>query len=472
MGTDRSGNELDSKEAPALSACPLSHRDQTRNLVLYGINVSLIYLSAPVVYVGLTQSSLCDELGETTKMSNMPAAVYFWGTPLPILVAWAFSSIRLLKPVLVVSYLLTALVGGLVAVSLLLPTNDLVVPALLVHAAVLGCTLGVVATYQWEVLGRGVAESRRGQALALAFGVGPIFAVLGSLLSQLILDGEVGFIAIEPIAFPYNFAVLFATTVPILLVAAFLSTWFVVPHPPIEVARKPFFSGVFGGFGEFISYRLILIAALAMILVTAGYNILQNISLYTKVVTGERGQNLVGYQNSLRFGFKVVAGLLLGWLLTKTNPRAGMLLTTLFCLMSVAWAVVVPDMWVPDMWILISFGLMGAGELFGVYFPNYILCCSAKSRMRRNMAFTSMLNMPSGFASVLYGSIVDTYGKVHGKKSGFEMSFVVSIFILIVTLLLIVTCLPSRPRPRESDTDPSDRAADVPATESASPAVT
>src|SRR5262249_46681041 len=149
-----------------------------------------------------------------------------------------------------------------------------------------------------------------------------------------ILDGEVGFIAIEPIAFPYNFAVLFATTVPILLVAAFLSTWFVVPHPPIEVARKPFFSGVFGGFGEFISYRLILIAALAMILVTAGYNILQNISLYTKVVTGERGQNLVGYQNSLRFGFKVVAGLLLGWLLTKTNPRAGMLLTTLFCLMS------------------------------------------------------------------------------------------------------------------------------------------
>ena len=37
-------------------------------------------------------------------------------------------------------------------------------------------------------------------------------------------------------------------------------------------------------------------------------------------------------------------------------------------------------MLVPGPWFLLAFGLLGAGELYGVYFPNYILCCSPKAQ--------------------------------------------------------------------------------------------
>jgi hypothetical protein len=461
----------------AASDCPLSTREQTRNLLIFAVNYSLIYLGAPVLYVGLTQAALCERLETSKTIANLPGSVYFWMTPLPIIVAWYFSAVRLLKPVLTATYLIVALMGALVAATLLIPTPewaqnvivalsdtlpadfrpppDWVIPAVLLHSAVLGCALGVVATYQWEVLGRGVAESRRGQALALAFGVGPSLAVVGSLISQLLLVGNVGFIDIGTIAYPWNFAALFATTVPIMGLAAFLATRFVVPVPVAEVKRKPLVTGVFGGFGEFFRYRLLLVAAVAMVLVASGYNILPNISLYTREATGEAAEKFVGFQNSLRFGFKIFAGLLLGWLLTRTNPRACLLVTAGFCFSSVCWALLAPkeSLHLASAEIplfLFSFALMGAGELFGVYYPNYILSCSAKSRMRRNMAITSMLNMPSGFAALLFGMVADRYG--------LRASFVVSMGILVVTLLLVHFGLPARPSPRQSDMDPSDQA--------------
>src|SRR5262249_28148536 len=140
-------------------------------------------------------------------------------------------------------------------------------------------------------------------------------------------------------------------------------------------------------------------------------------------------------------------GLLLGWLLLRTHPKAGLLVTAAFCLASVVWALLVPGTW-----FLLSFGLMGAGELWGVYYPNYILCCSAKDKMRRNMAFTSMLNMPSGFTPVLYGFIVKRVGDASGdEKLGFQVSFVVAIGLLIATLLVVLLLLPTRPKPSAAD---------------------
>jgi hypothetical protein len=456
MGTRSERREL----APpaATPDCPLTPRQQTRNILLYSTNVGLIYLAAPVVYVGLTQAALCEKLGATRTIANLPSSVYFFLTPLPILVAWYFCAVRALKPVLVGAYLSAAAAGAVVAAALLVPTPapvarwltslneflpanfnltaDWVVPAVLVHAGVLGCTLGVVATFQWEVLARGVSESRRGRALALAFGVGPVLAFASSLGSQPLLNR---------LAYPGNFALLFAVTVPILGLAAFLSTRFVVLYPPVEVARQSFVSGVFGGLGEFLRYRVILVAAIAMVLVTCGYNILPNISLYTQQAVGEAAERYVGYQNGLRFGCKIVAGLFLGWLLTRTNPKAGLLVTGGFCLASVAWVLAMPAEW-----FLVSFGLMGAGELFGVYYPNYIICCSPKSRMRRNVAFISMLNMPSAVASVLFGVLADRFG--------LRWSFAASLGLLAATLLLVQFALPRRPRPREIDMDESDRA--------------
>jgi hypothetical protein len=458
MNPDTDQQEPAQKRELSPSAdCPLTSHEQTRNLAIFGTNVGLIYLAAPVLYVGIVQAALIKKLGGSTTVANLPTTAYFWMTPLPIVVAWYYCSVRVLKPVLVITYLTVAFTGAVVAASLLLSSPPwAITSAMIGQAAILGCGLGVVATYQWEVLGRGVSETRRGQALALAFGVGPVFAVLGSLVSQLILDGwrlenpisfgpfTIPAMEVPRLEYPWNFATLFGATVPIMALAALLATKFVVPLPPFEVEPKPFVDGVLGGLGEFFSYRLILVAALGMILVTSGYNILPNISLFTKDATGSEAEAYVGYQNALRFGFKVVTGLFLGWLLVKTNPKAGLLVTTGFCLASVVWA-----RSVPGPWFLISFGLMGAGELFGVYYPNYILCCSAPSRMRRNMAFTSMLNMPSGFAAVMFGLIAD--------KADLKRSFDAAIWILVATILLVQVALPTRPRPRDADMDDSDR---------------
>ncbi len=443
--------EVRAAPSPADSDCPLSAREQTRNLLLYGANVSLVYLAAPVLYVGMTQAVLCEKLGGSKTVSNLPTTVYFWMTLLPIAVAWYFCAVRHLRPVLVGTYTGIALTGAVVTYTLLEPTPAVLteallagnawlpedfrlpvnwaVPAVLLHSALLGGALGVVGTYQWEMIGRGVSEARRGQALGLAFGLGPVVAFLASLGSQEVLNR---------MDYPRNFAVLFGMTVPVMALAAVLSTRFVVPPPRVEVVRPPFFRGTFDGLGEFFGYRPILIAALAMMLVGSGYNVLNNISLYTKEAIGADADRYVGYQNALRFGCKALGGLALGYLLVRTSARMGMIVTGACCLASVLWVLTVSGKG-----FLLSFGLMGIGELFGVYYPNYILSCSAKAKMRRNISFTYLLNVPLGFVGVVYGLLADHYGS--------RSSFALSVGLLVVTLLLVQLGLPAQPRPRPAD---------------------
>ncbi len=456
-------NESKADDEPATTAdCPLTPRQQTRNLIIYSTNIGLVYLAAPVLYVGIVHAALCQRLGASDKLSNLPSTAYLCATPIPVLVAWYFPYVRLLRRVLSTTYLIIAGMGALVVAALLLPTSEWVIPALVAHAAILGCALGTVGTFQWEMLGRGVAESRRGQALAVAFGAGPVLAALSSLAQQLILAGQVGPLTMPRLAYPWDFVILFAASVPIMGLASFLATRFLVPQPRLEVARQPFVAGVFGGLGQYLGNRLILLAVIASVLVYSGYDVMVNIALYTKEVTGQPTADYAGYQNSLRFGFKVVAGFTLGWLLTRTHPKAGMLATGSLCLAAVVWALMAPGEW-----FLLSFGIMGAGELFGIYYPNYILNCSPKSRMRRNMAFTSMMNLFAGLAPVLYGFISDRAGAAYGKKFGFQLSFLASIGLLVAALGIVLFTLPARPRPRESDLDASDRVAQ-PAKETAS----
>ena len=62
----------------------------------------------------------------------------------------------------------------------------------------------------WEVIGRGSAESRRGLAMGLAFGLGPVLAVLGSLGQMALLGGDIFQIHFSGVAFPTSFGLLFA----------------------------------------------------------------------------------------------------------------------------------------------------------------------------------------------------------------------------------------------------------------------
>jgi len=427
----------------------LETRLQERNAKIYAGLVSLIYLAAPVLYVGFVQAALCDNLGTNKRIANLPSSVYLLMAWFPVLIAWLVPQARLLKPTLVVSYSITAAMGAAVAVVLILGAPPwLIVGSLVAHAAVLGCTNGVAATFNWEALGRGLSEARRGKALSMAFGVGPLFAVAGSLGAQLILDGELfGWrpTAWAQVSYPYSFALLFGASAPIMALGAVLARLYVIPMPATDVQREPFKTAVLGGFKEVCSYRILLIACVAYLLVYCGNMVQNNMSLYTREVVDRPPESLVGYQLALRFGVKMLAGLLLGWILARTNPKVPLLITVGLQIAGVLWV-----LFVPGYWFLVAFGINGAGELFGVYYFNYPLCCSPKSQMRRNIAFLMLISAPVGLAPYMYGWISDVWS--------LRASFWVALGILLFTTALVAKTLPSHPKPRPEDMRAADLA--------------
>ena len=487
---DRDGTARDGQ-------CPLSPAEQRRNLILFASCTGLLYLAAPVLYVGVTQAALCDHLGADAKLANLPGTCYFAMTAMPAVIAWLFPYVSFLKRNLVGCYSITATMLAVMALVLMIPLPDHVrIGFVILQGAVSGITMPAAIAFLWEAIGRGTSPSRRGLALSLAFGAGPMLAVIGSLGSQLLLSGELGGWKIENLPYPWNFASLFAAAVPAMALAALLASRFVVPLPDVEAVREPFSkvaglcAGIVAGslalllyyleiefaipgfnarvpaslighlmlalagvlfvhhFRDILTQRVLLIATIVTVLIYSGNTISSNMNLYTPEVLDALPEEYAGYQNTLRFGFKVVAGFLLGWLLTKTNPKAGILLTGCVFVSAQLWAI-----FATGTMYLVAFGLYGAGELIGVYAPNYILSASSRSQMRRNMAFVTMLMAPAAPTGYLFGAISDyirehnitAFGVASSKSFGFQTSFAVCAALMVSGILLAVCFLPARP---------------------------
>jgi MFS family permease len=426
------------------SDCPLPYSTQTRNLCIFAANWALIYFASPVTYVGVLQATLVNQLGFTDKEANLPAGVYLWMAPLAVMILCRFPQARMLKPLMIGAFAAATLLGMAVAAALFSPHRMVLFAALVAYAVVWGCGNGLIASCQWEMVGRGVAESRRGTALALAFGAGPVLAVIASLVSQTILGGAAaGFTVpfVPHLEFPWNFAALYGASVPIMLLGALISSFYVLPPSAVEPPRRPWLESVFGGLSEFVGYRVLLVATIAYVLVYSGHEVLQNLSLYASEAFGARPSDYAGLQMTLRFGAKIVAGFALAWLLVCTHPKMLLIATATLTLSAVIWTLVVPGKW-----YLAAFAILGAGELFGVYYLNYIVGCSAPEQMRRNIGFASMATMLVGFAPVMYGAISDAFEP--DKKFGFQMSFVAASALLVTTITLVATTLPAQPKPR------------------------
>src|SRR5262245_62061527 len=112
----RSGAPMPSDDQPD---CPLSPRQQTRNVLLYASLWVLIYLASLVTYIGVIQANLLKPLDFDDKMANLPAGVYLWATPLAVLVVWYFPQVRLLRPLLIGSFLFTAGMSAVVTAAIL-----------------------------------------------------------------------------------------------------------------------------------------------------------------------------------------------------------------------------------------------------------------------------------------------------------------------------------------------------------------
>ena len=422
--------------------CPLPQRDQTKNLLLFAACTGLQYLAAPVGYVGVTQASLCHELGSSDATANLPETVYLGLTFAPIIFAWLIPYVSWLKRNLMACYATAALSQACVVAALVMPLPASVrIAAVIAQAAVAGLVQPSAIAFLWELVARGASGKKRGVALSMAFGVGPLLAVLGSLGTQLALKGSLGSLQIAGFGFPGNFAVLYAAAVPAYLLATMLASQFVVPLPEVEPTRKPFAESVFGGLWDFLRNPLLRRATLVTLLLYTGNTITSNLNLYSSEVFGESPMLHAGFQNTARFAFKVVAGLTLGWLLAKTNPRAGLLATGCLFTGSVLLATIASAEW-----YLVVFGVYGAGELVGVYAPNYLLSASRKEDMRRNMALVTMMMAPAAPAGYLFGVISDVGGRMFDKPTGFRISFLTCAAIMIAGILIALIKLPKDPK--------------------------
>jgi len=463
---------------------------QRRNLLLFAGCVAMQYLAAPVIYVGITQASLLSNLGANATIANLPSASFFVMATMVALIAWYKPRVSDLQTVLVWCYLLAAITSGLLGFVLISPlTDQFKIYCVIVQSGITGATIPTAIAFIWEVLERGTRKSERGLALGLAYGLGPVLAAAGALGSQLMLAGECKILwwtlGVTPLAFPGNFALLFLVEAPVMAVAALLSSRFVLEMPAqIEPGRKPFaevqdlFAGVLASLGalvcvsleysllaytlmgistvlfahhfrDVLSVRLLRVVTIFTVLVYIGNIIPSNMALYSEHVLGVNPADTAGYQNAMRFIFKAIAGLLLGWILTRSNPRSGIILTSGLYVLALFWA-----MCASSGMYLFAFGIFGAGELIGVYAPNYMLSACKKSQIRRSMVLMNLLMAPVGQLAPVFGQIAESVKEkgisAFGQTSqafGFQVSFAVCAVIILLGILVALIWLPSNPSP-------------------------
>lgn len=483
----------DQSEAGSIKdACPLSWPEQRRNLILFAACTSMQYLAAPVLYVGITQASLCDRLGASARTANLPGTLFFAMTAIPALVAWLSPKVSSLKRNLSLCYTASAMMLATISVCLALPiSDDIKIAVVVLQGAVTGTVMPLAIALLWEAIGRGVDEAHRGLAMSMGFGFGPIMAVLGSLAQTALLGGNLFGFEFEGASYPNKFVILFGAGAPIMLLVAILGQFLVIPPVEKESERAPLSSvvglliglptmlcaiammqlatevnmsalrycGVMAAvisaasfvyhFRELLSQRILLTATIVTVLIYSGNVIPSNMNLYSHNVLGNRPEDWAGIENVLRFSFKVVAGLLLGWLLTRTNPRTGVVATATIYLAGQVWA-----MLATGPWYLLAFGIHGAGELVGVYAPNYFVSASRPKDLRRNTAFMTMLMVPAAPAGYLFGAIVDYSVNVGqwapwGMTSstfGFRLSFFVCAILILLGIVIAVIKLPANPK--------------------------
>ena len=326
-----------------------------------------------------------------------------------------------------------------VAVTLWLGLSPKVTTIMVIgHGAVFGMCNGVLMTALWDSLRRGVSTSRRGAALGFAFGAGPVLACVGALLQDAVFDGKMLRGWSFGLQFPHNYLAMFAAVAPLLMVGGCVLSLFTVPiSSASESGSGTPLAEILAGMKQFARNRVVLFAVVIYVIVYSGGNaIFANVSLHAKDLLGDK-TDTVGVQTFLRFGFKAVTGVVLGWLLATASPRATLLATTSILLIGMGWALN-SDGW----WFLLTFGLLGSGELFGAYFPNYVATASEKKFVRVNMAYLGLLSALTGFSSLAFGMISDRHGRI--------ASFYVSAGMLVLALLLIAL-LPANPTPREAD---------------------
>ena len=397
---------------------------ERRNGNRYLWATAMIYLAAPVYYVDVTQATLCAKLGASHAVANLPASINLCATFAPIIFT-SLVPLRLERRFATLPSALISCLLLLVGIMLVFPLdNSARIAAVIAEALCMGLFNSVSQIYLFQCLSRGTSEWGRARAMKLTFTVGPLAAVAGSLGTQFILDG-----GIPSLVFPRDFALIHFYAVPCAAVTAWCCSRFEL-EPMAERPRVPFFRQLSAGFRDYCGSRSLIMLFFAYLLWNAAVYSIANLSLYTKVAMGREPADFAGVMLALRFGCKALAGFGLGLLNLRYGYRAPLIATVSLVALAMAWALAVPGYS-----YLGAFGLMGAGELAGVYFPNVIMAWSPAATAARDLSLLNLAGPSAGWSPALYGWVTD--------RHGFPASFVLCGIIALASLGLVFL-LPAR----------------------------
>ena len=399
-------------------------RDMDRhNSWVFAISHLLIYFASPVVYVGIVQAALCDKLGASAAVANLPNSAYFLGFFFPVILSWTLAY-RFERTVVVAANLVTSSSLVLVALSLFLPVADSIRLGVVIgQGLVLGLADSSSIVYMYQCLKRGTSLKGRARCLKWTFAFTPILAVVGNLLAQFILGG-----GIPALSHPKDFGLLYLMAAGCTGGVAFLATRFRLVDIPEK--KPPFAETMKTTFRSYLQVRTLFLIWIAYLLLFLAWNSTTNLSLYSREALGADPKDYAGYMNALRFGFKAVTGFALGVIMIRWGIRAPLVTTVLLTAAGILWAWVVPGHA-----FLMAFAFMGGGELAGAYFPNYVISVSAAAAAARNNAFLSLVLPVSSFAPALHGALTDAFG--------FPASFGFGLAMAALALALVL-CLPKQ----------------------------
>ena len=418
-------------EGPADVAADLPDGVQRRNIASWVIITALIYLCAPVLYVDFVQTTLCDKLGASKAVANLPSSAAHVMVFVPLIMTWLLPHTRWVVPVLATSYGLAAVIGAVMAVLLLtvdpVQSPGVLIAATIAYGGLCGVALPTAGVFMWEVLARGVSESRRGVTFSLCFGFGPMLAVAGSMGAHYALQEK-----IPGLTYPRDYACLFAISAPCMLVCAWVSTRFRVSENQAVVGRQAFVTYMFGGLWDFLRRRAFVILTVSYVLMFSAWWVMNNATLHMRDVLGVEPKEMAGLADALRFGGKVVCGFALGWIYARFAGRTATMGTALLTILAITWALNVPGRL-----YLGTFALFGGGELAGVYYFSYIVSASSPRNVKRNTAFLGLSGMLLGGAPFALGAVADRYD--------IPASMWVALGVAVVALVLLFA-VPARPQ--------------------------
>jgi MFS family permease len=411
------GDRIETPEAFAHLKTVTPGMDRINGWV-FALSYVLIFFAAPVFYTDIVQAALCERLGTSATVANLPNAVNFFGSVAPFLLSWAIPY-RRERDVVVWSYVIIAVSCAFTAATLLLPFGRSVrVSAVVMQALVLGLAGSASGIFMFQCVGRGTTLEGRAKAYKFAFGFSPFAAVAGSLGAQFVLNHGISWLT-----YPKDFALVYMVGVPCGLAAALLSTRYQLVSVP-EQQRPPLLPYLAETVRNYVRVRPLVILFLAYILWFSTLAAMPNLSLYAKEVLRRDPKELAGLMMAIRFAGKGLAGYVLGAILLRWGIRAPVAVTISLLAASTIW-----PFFAPGYSYLALFALMGGGELGGAYFPNYLIAMCAPEVGVRNLGLLTLATPVGALAAVLHGAMTDWLG--------FQASFLFGFATAVIALWLV-----------------------------------